>query len=303
MIDDDQLSDSNVDGTGIGAPDGTQLYAYLAHESGNIILAKETVAGDGTFTFSSQSSGQDYDVIISTDNLSVGATQPSAINLPGGWDIYGEYDPESSSIDSSPTGNVDLNALTGNITGVAFGIDEGTLPLELVDFSVSVNENENVIISWESLTEINNDYFNVEKSYDGENWQTLARIEGAGNSYHPISYQAEDLKPFSGKSYYRLKQTDFNGQFSYSEVEEIYLKPSLKDMLKVYPNPTNGVLTLEGPLADIDFIGFYDIYGNEIKSARVVGKANNYISWDYSDLANGIYFLSVSDTVYKVVKN
>ncbi|MEM6803716.1 MAG: T9SS type A sorting domain-containing protein [Bacteroidota bacterium] len=301
--DDDQLSDGNVDGTGIGSPDGTQLYAYLAHESGNIILAKETVAGDGTFTFSSQSSGQDYDVIISTDNLSVGAAEPSAINLPGSWDIYGEYDPESSSINSSPIGNIDLNALTSNITGVAFGIDEGTLPVELLNFSASLAKDESVIISWETLTEINNDYFNIEKSYDGEHWEILTEIKGAGNSYHPISYQTEDVNPYAGTSYYRLKQTDFNGQFSYSEVEEIYLSPSIKDMTKVYPNPTNGLLTLEGPLADIDFIAFYDIYGNEIKNTRIIAKGSNYISWDYSDLAKGIYFLLVSDTVYKVVKN
>src|ERR1700756_585302 len=88
------------------------------------------------------------------------------------------------------------------------------LPIELLGFKAIANGNK-VDINWQTITETNNDYFTIEKSEDGKNFTQLATTKGAGNSTTEKQYYESDYTPYSGTSYYRLKQTDFNGKFVY----------------------------------------------------------------------------------------
>lgn len=110
----------------------------------------------------------------------------------------------------------------------------GGLPIELISFNAKANI-DHVLLRWVTASETNNDYFTIEKSKDGLVFTPIAIIEGAGNSSTEITYQEKDLNPLHGVSYYRLKQTDFNGDTSYSKIKSVeFIKPDFK----LYPNPS-----------------------------------------------------------------
>jgi len=115
-----------------------------------------------------------------------------------------------------------------------------TLPITLISFNAE-KKVESVLLTWETLAEINNDYFTIEKTIDGVNFEEVGRVKGAGNSIERLSYDLLDLAPYSGVSYYRLKQTDFNGDYTYSELRAVEFGGAkfVQDS-KLYPNPTNG---------------------------------------------------------------
>lgn len=115
------------------------------------------------------------------------------------------------------------------------------LPIELLDFTAEPTEAA-VLLKWSTASELNNDFFTLQRSQDAEQWEEVVRIKGAGTTSERIDYQTMDGLPYAGVSYYRLKQTDFDGQFSYSPVHRVELSPSYH--LKVYPNPSNGIFTL-----------------------------------------------------------
>jgi hypothetical protein len=107
----------------------------------------------------------------------------------------------------------------GNDDGFGFSCSGGlgtvvSLPIELINFIPHVQDNW-VNLKWQTASEINNDYFTIEKSKTASNWIIVTQVNGAGNSSNILSYSTTDQIPYNGISYYRLKQTDFNGQFEY----------------------------------------------------------------------------------------
>ncbi len=114
---------------------------------------------------------------------------------------------------------------------------EDPLPVELVYLRGSYMENR-VRIWWKTATEINNDYFEVERSRDGENFEAIGKVTGGGNSSGPIDYEFFDLNPYRVDAYYRLVQYDYDGE---TEPSKIILVESPRNVLEtsidVYPNP------------------------------------------------------------------
>ncbi|MEP1972567.1 MAG: T9SS type A sorting domain-containing protein [Ekhidna sp.] len=112
------------------------------------------------------------------------------------------------------------------------------LPVELVSFSAYFLEsNGTVVLDWMTLSEVNNDFFTIERSRDGRVFVPIKRIDGMGNSNSLHKYHAVDDAPLSGRSYYRLKQTDFDGRTSYSEMKSVNVK--FKSSIRFFPNPTH----------------------------------------------------------------
>ncbi|HEY8936650.1 MAG TPA: T9SS type A sorting domain-containing protein, partial [Cyclobacteriaceae bacterium] len=112
------------------------------------------------------------------------------------------------------------------------------LPIELSFFKASSDKNNKVILNWETVTEKNNDFFTIERSGDGETFEPIKKISGAGNSTLPINYTSVDDSPLRGLSYYRLKQTDFDGHFAYSRIVAVQI--NAPSTLYLYPNPSIG---------------------------------------------------------------
>ena len=86
------------------------------------------------------------------------------------------------------------------------------LPITLLSFNAAAIK-DGVHVEWSTASQINNDYFNVEKSLDGYEWENKVTVAGAGNSNTQMDYSWVDLNPSMGVSYYRLKQTDYDGEF------------------------------------------------------------------------------------------
>lgn len=111
------------------------------------------------------------------------------------------------------------------------------LPIELISFEAII-KNESVNVSWITATENNNDFFTVERSYDGINFEPVSKVKGAGNSNAQLHYSF--LDSYIDRSvYYRLKQTDFDGGYHYSKVIFLAQDNLEADLVNVFPNPNH----------------------------------------------------------------
>ncbi|HZY79429.1 MAG TPA: hypothetical protein VFE50_07900 [Cyclobacteriaceae bacterium] len=126
----------------------------------------------------------------------------------------------------------------GNNDGFAVTTVKNTpLPISLVSFNASVT-NGVVDLTWETSSEQDNDFFVIERSQDGKTFETLTKIEGAGTSKQALKYQARDIYPFKGTSFYRLSQTDFDGAISYYKVLSVKID-GFAEITRLYPNPVD----------------------------------------------------------------
>ena len=96
------------------------------------------------------------------------------------------------------------------------------------------------MVEWETATELNNDYMAVERSADGRRFDEIGRVPGAGNSNTPLRYDLLDEQPLPGRSYYRLRQVDFDGTTSYSDVRSVNFTSAAGGSIEVYPTVSNG---------------------------------------------------------------
>jgi hypothetical protein len=171
------------------------------------------------------------------------------------------------------------------------------LPIQLLDFNAVKNGNR-VDLQWNTATETNNDYFTVERSKDIVTFEPLVMVKGAGNSTSALHYKAMDELPFSGTSYYRLKQTDFDGKFSYSNIAAVNFDTAIP--FDVFPNPSDGSnlnINIQSENTEPIFIVIYDTQGRETFSkVIVVGNTTGNISLIDSSqkLAAGIYIIAAS---------
>jgi type IX secretion system substrate protein len=140
------------------------------------------------------------------------------------------------------------------------------LPIELINFEATKNVSS-IILSWATASELNNDYFSLEKSEDADNWQEIAKVDGQGNSLARVDYSFIDENPFKGNQYYRLKQIDFNGDFSYSKTILVNHPGSNKISFNLYPNPVEqNILYIKSPTrAEIEQVYLMDLNGRTIQ--------------------------------------
>ena len=174
------------------------------------------------------------------------------------------------------------------------------LPIELLSFNASL-QGDVVELTWTTATEINNDFFTIERSQDGNTWEEVGVVSGAGNSNSVRHYQLTDNAPFAGQSYYRLKQTDFDGSFEYSDWRSIFIgtEASAETVQTfLYPNPSRGnAVTLElnallpHQAVALDLI---DMLGQPVLQWRGVADTNGQLLLNIPGteyLATGIYTL------------
>lgn len=165
-----------------------------------------------------------------------------------------------------------------------FDILTGPLPIELMEFNAKKMD-EDVHLTWITKSERNNSYFEIEKSSNGTDWISIATVAGAGNSSTLKSYQNWDFNPVYGINYYRLKQVDFDGSFSYSEIRSVEFSATGS---LIFPNPSEGTITISGIPQNLVSILIYDALG------RIVYQYDNaqelqQLQLDLSFLPSGSY--------------
>lgn len=180
------------------------------------------------------------------------------------------------------------------------------LPIKLIEFNADYST-EKVLLNWITASEINNDYFEIERSSDANNWEHIAKINGAGNSNQTINYIYVDINPLNtNTSYYRLKQVDYNGNFSYSII--IPVKQNIindSNPIIIY-NPFSQSIKIEFTYSDNVSMQLYlfDSFGSLIKSLqKPIIKGINQINIPSSQLHKGIYFIKTTLSDGNVIKS
>ena len=177
------------------------------------------------------------------------------------------------------------------------------LPVTLLYFNIRKETNQKVSCEWSTVSEINNDYFTIERSKDGLLWEKVITINGAGNSSGTQKYKIIDQEPYTGISYYRLKQTDFDGQFEYSQVRSTSVKLE-NTSLKVYPNPTINQITIKGNESELKEVKIYNTIGQDVTaSTQQILNNDTTLVIDLSKLVSGIYYIKTKTTVKKIYKH
>ena len=212
------------------------------------------------------------------------------------WDNYGINGLNSSNKEYSSNGAVPFSEkiITLGSTDAA-----NPLPVEFVDFTAKY-ANEKVALAWATASELNNDYFEVQRSTDGATFEVIGKVKGTGNSNSVINYDYTDHPPLSGLVYYRLRQVDFDGQFEFSDIVSVII-PVIGEPLQAYivPNPTTkddiNVQVITQNQESKVTISLADLYGhvllNFTKDASELHKGINLKT--ISGLPAGIYIILI----------
>jgi len=202
----------------------------------------------------------------------------------------------------NPTGNHTLFAGYASTTAGVGGVYEYTfsfVPVELVSFSAEVFSN-NVTLSWITATEINNSGFAIERRNAGnEQWNNIGFVNGNGNSTEIRYYSFTDNSVSVGEYFYRLKQLDYNGNFTYSKEVEITILPVSEYTLKQnYPNPFNPSTKIAFSIPSSSFVSLkvFDILGNEINTLvnRELTQGSYEVQFSGTNLPSGVYFYNLT---------
>jgi hypothetical protein len=182
-----------------------------------------------------------------------------------------------------------------------------TVPVELASFSAEVNGN-NVLLSWITASEINNQGFHIERRDNkNEEWKNIDFVNGNGTTTEPQSYSFVDENLSTGKYQYRLKQTDFDGTFEYSNTIEVEVSiPTRFSLNQNFPNPFNSVTSIQYAIANKQFVTLkvYDILGKEIATLVNENKeAGNYsVDFNAAELPSGVYIYQLSTAGFTQIK-
>jgi len=227
---------------------------------------------------------------LAAAELKIMATEPAPLNT---------FNSELR-LDSAQTGNNIIITLTdASFTPDASNTSCFTLPITLVDYTVKAVAKTSKL-NWTTATEINNDYFTVEKSIDGKDWTLFANVKGSGNSSNEINYELTDSQPFLGTNYYRLSQYDFNGDMEILGIKAVQFNNEQLD-ITIHPNPVVDKLTISiGSELGIEECILYNNVGRKVKLIRINSPQTKI---DMSDLIKGIYHLQISDKHFKIMKN
>lgn len=186
-------------------------------------------------------SGSGLSLRLQAENIP-GVTNPSMLRIV----LANSAAPGTSVNGGGTTTNpyANKNAMGGggfnNTFFVGSAWNTNPLPISLVSFTAKPDGDNRVKLDWVTASEENNDYFTVERSKDGVNFEEVLTKPGAGNSNVMKYYTDYDNSPLSGLSYYRLKQTDFNGEFTYSNAVPVEFDGPEQDIdFTLYPNPAS----------------------------------------------------------------
>ena len=172
--------------------------------------------------------------------------------------------------------------------------DYVTLPVELTYFKAQVSENQNVALTWETASEINSDYFLVEKSRDAIHYQELTKVLAAGKSQSRKTYQVVDENPWFGTSYYRLQQIDKDDKVQVFRPQSLVISDE-KIPFGIFPNPVlNNEFNLKTESVDEVEVKMLSLEGKEIPINKVKQTQTILKLFTPEYIASGVYFLEVS---------
>jgi hypothetical protein len=262
------------------------------------------VSGGEYWTLNRTGGTSNVNVTLSWDTNSGIVNDLSALRVArwdaslGRWKDHGN----GGTTGNTTAGTIITSAAVTSFSPFALSSSTGAnpLPVVLLSFTAVKDGENNVQLKWSTASEINSDYFQIERSKDGKYFQSIGRVKAAGNTANRVDYTYIDNAPFAGSSYYKLKQVDFDGTSTYSKVRFV---ESVDNVLTVYPNPTSDFLRIESNGAGIAAIKIRSEMGYILKVPFTETDGNFILNT--ASLAAGIYILEIQQeartTVHKVV--
>lgn len=198
---------------------------------------------------------------------------------------------------TTPTGNTTSGTVTSSLTSTTSGpytlsttTTANSLPIVLADLNCGINSFGNPEISWATVTEINADRFEVERSANGKNFKTVGNVIAKGNSRSRQEYSFEDLNAPMGKVYYRLKQTDRDGKATYFETCALEVEDA--GGLAIFPNPATATASVKLRGGDLQELSVVNSVGQRLNVGYTV--KDSVVEIDLSGLAPGVYMVRIS---------
>ncbi len=269
---------------GATVPTATLTFSYLGTEN-------NTLAGCGGGAAGSVSA-QRWDVVNQVWGTVGGAGLVYPINT-------------ASYAFGAGVGNVSVAGLSTFSPWTLVSVTE-PLPVQLLSFTATAHQKEDVLVSWNTASEINNNFFTVERTNNGSDFEYVGTVKGSGNSSIVHGYKLTDPYPFSGVSYYRLSQTDFNGHRTIYNPVPVDLIPPVR--VNVFPSPSHGdalYLSLIGePVNEEILVLLYDLEGRTTYSkVFITGQTGSVLEVinHSARLAPGIYLVVATsqNSIYK----
>ncbi len=227
------------------------------------------------------------------------------LHLSSGTTIIVNSGGSISGVDNSNKIKIGTGSAEWSGPGTNFGpftlVNETFLPIELVYFTGKLTPDNRVNIAWQTATESNNNYFEIERSENGIDFITISEIKSKsenGNSLKTLNYQMIDINTLPGISYYRLKQVDFDGYFTYSNVESI--EWHAKGEIKIVPNPIDQLCTIKFEEGNsIKQLEIFNSIGEIVKTISLMDLTQKTIQLDFFNMATGIYYLKADGSILK----
>lgn len=232
------------------------------------------------------------DQSLSDGNGCVGANSPTPVYVVDGGGTEYTY---QGLIDAYDALTDDVNFdLDSSVTSCGIS----PLPIELLYFSAEVEDVGQVKLEWATATETNNDYFVIERSINGKDWEEVAMIGGAGYSTETLYYTEADAHPHGGISYYQLKQVDYDGTQSYSEIVPVSIR--YRTSLLLSPNPTTDSFVIEGEDIEHSEITMTNMLGQKAQISIITN--TNEALVQTSMLERGAYLVAINRNGIKDVR-
>jgi hypothetical protein len=188
--------------------------------------------------------------------------------------------------------------------GVRFNLWVGAvlvpLPVTLSEFNAVASANNTVNLSWTTQTEVNSDYFIVQRSSDGTQWTQVGKVDAQNNSNRPTAYSTIDKLPGTGINFYRLQIVDLDGSMEYSKIVRATTLPISSAKLTVYPNPGRNKIHIE-----LDQRGEVKIFTNSgidvTRKIRLSKVDDQHYTADFSKEPKGVYIIKTANGSTKLV--
>jgi hypothetical protein len=193
-----------------------------------------------------------------------------------------------SSVSLSANGDVALVGAEDPYTkskAYIFVRNAGSIPVELVLFEGKSNNNT-VYLDWQTASEIRNDHFDIERSSDAISFNNIGTVKAFGKA---ANYNFVDQEAPNGVNYYRLKQVDTDGKFTYSKVIAVKINKKASKSV-IYPTYTEGSLFIKNETSEIKQVSVVNALGHLVLQTQALDRL------DLSPFPSGIYFIQVSDT-------
>lgn len=256
----------------------------------------------GNTTTNTYSGTQTITLIANNSGATQSYTAPNGSTASVGDDKYDIWVGNTLEVDEQAALNTTDNlskfkfALPAYTLAATFDIDNisvtalpTTLPITLTSFTGKAVD-KSVLLSWNTASEENNDYFDIQHSADGKSFTSIGKVDGAGTSKVSKDYSFTDENPFAGTNYYKLLQHDFDGKTSESKVISVDSKIAASQ-LSVYAASSDVKITLSSPNKTKGILQLFDISGRKLSETSVdVNKGYNTFSLPLT-LQNGIHFL------------